>query len=52
MLDTEAHSLEQVTDLMLDNMLSSSIINFDSRDKVSQSLYTHLEQKHFAFSFF
>ncbi len=35
MLDTEAHSLEEVTDLMLDNMLSCSIINFNSKDKVS-----------------
>lgn len=40
MLDTEAHSLEQVTDLMLDNMLSCSLITFDSRDKVSENQHS------------
>lgn len=34
MLDTEAHSLEEITDLMLDNMLSSSVTNFEISDKV------------------
>lgn len=42
MLDTEANSLEQVTDLMLDNMLSCSLINFDSRDKVSKNSFLQM----------
>lgn len=36
MLDADAHSLEEVTDLMLDNMLSNSTITFGCRDKVSK----------------
>lgn len=34
-LDADAHSLEEVTDLMLDNMIGCSVIPFDCKDKVN-----------------
>lgn len=35
MLDMEAVSLEQVADLLLDNMVNSGVLPFESREKVS-----------------
>lgn len=35
MLDMEASNLEQITDLVLDNMINKGALPFEARDKVS-----------------
>lgn len=35
MLDMEATGLEQITDLVLDNMISKNVLPLESKDKVS-----------------
>lgn len=42
MLDTEAHSLEQITDLMLESMINYSVVNYDVKDKVCTKGKTHI----------
>ena len=39
MLDMEASSLEQITDLVLDNMIGKGALPTEARDKVLQSLF-------------
>lgn len=40
MLDMEASGLEQITDLVLDNMINKNVLSIDVKDKVS-FLYIH-----------
>ncbi|KAJ9596826.1 hypothetical protein L9F63_012159, partial [Diploptera punctata] len=46
MLDMEASSLEQVADLVLDNMVNSGSLPFESRDKVREALLRRHRHQH------
>ena len=39
MLDMDASSLEQISDLVLDNMVNSGYLPFDSKEKVRRYLF-------------
>ncbi|XP_065203094.1 sodium bicarbonate cotransporter 3 isoform X2 [Planococcus citri] len=45
-LDADAHSLEEVTDLMLDNMIGCSVIPFDCKDKIKETLLQRHRHQH------
>lgn len=46
MLDTEAHSLEQITDLMLESMINYSVVNYDVKDKIKETLLQRHRHQH------
>lgn len=41
MLDMEASNLEQITDLVLDNMINKGALPFEVRDKVTYIYYKY-----------
>lgn len=45
-LDMEATSIEQIADLVLDNMINNSSLQFDKKDKVREALLKRHRHQH------